>query len=48
MSDGHDHGRTVEWLAEHPRMIGATFTLLLLLSQAGNAAASGSSSIVGP
>ncbi|MEF8774729.1 MAG: hypothetical protein V5A23_07900 [Halobacteriales archaeon] len=48
MSDGRDHGRTAEWLAEHPRMIGAVFTMLLLVSQAGNAAASGSSSIVGP
>lgn len=28
------------YLAEHPRMIGVLFTLLLLLSQAGNAAAS--------
>jgi hypothetical protein len=28
------------YLAENPRMIGALFTLVLLLSQAGNAAAS--------
>lgn len=28
-----------EYLAEHPRMIGALFTILLLLSQSGNAMA---------
>ncbi len=31
---------TKAYLAEHPRMTGVLFTLLLLLSQAGNAAAS--------
>ncbi|WP_277815031.1 DUF7503 family protein [Haloarcula salina] len=28
-----------EYLAEHPKMAGALFTLLMLLTQAGNAAA---------
>lgn len=36
------------WFAEHPKMIGALFTLLLLLSQAGTAAASAGNSIAGP
>lgn len=35
------------YLAEHPRMIGALFTLFVLLSQAGTAAA-GTHSQVGP
>ena len=35
------------YLAENPRMIGVLFTMFLLLSQAGNAAAS-NSVIVGP
>ncbi|WIV66233.1 DUF7503 family protein [Natrialbaceae archaeon AArc-T1-2] len=42
-----DNDRMHDYLAEHPRMIGALFTLLLLLSQAGSAAAS-SSSLTGP
>ncbi|WP_255491976.1 hypothetical protein [Haloarcula sp. JP-L23] len=37
-----------EYLAEHPRMAGALFTILLLLTQAGNAAAANSASISGP
>ncbi|WP_323172310.1 hypothetical protein [Natrialba sp. PRR66] len=36
-----------DYLAQHPRMIGAMFTLLLLLSQAGTVAA-GTYSQVGP
>lgn len=36
------------YLAENPRMIGVAFTLFLLLSQAGNAAAAGGGSIAGP
>ena len=35
------------YLADHPRMIGALFTLLLLLSQAGTVAA-GANSNIGP
>ncbi|WP_324758617.1 DUF7503 family protein [Haloarcula sp. GH36] len=37
-----------EYLADHPRMIGALFTVLLLLSQAGNVAANNGASISGP
>ena len=32
---------TAAWLAEHPRMTGVLFTMLLLLSQAGSVAAHG-------
>ncbi|WP_408957718.1 hypothetical protein [Natrinema sp. 74] len=35
------------YLAQHPRMIGALFTLFVLLSQAGSVAA-GTTSQVGP
>ena len=28
-----------KWLSDHPRMMGALFTLVLLLSSAGNAVA---------
>ena len=31
------------WLAEHPRMTGVLFTMMLLLSQAGSVAAAGGS-----
>lgn len=37
-----------EYLAEHPKMAGALFTLLMLLSQAGAAAAANNSSYIGP
>lgn len=36
------------FLREHPRMIGALFTILLLLSQAGGAIAGGSTGTAGP
>jgi hypothetical protein len=36
------------YLTENPRMIGALFTIVLLLSQAGNAAAGISPSCGGP
>lgn len=36
------------YLAENPRMIGVLFTLFVLLSQAGNAAASAGGSFSGP
>ena len=42
-----DSNSMSEYLANHPRMIGALFTLFVLLSQAGTAAA-GASSQVGP
>jgi hypothetical protein len=37
----------VEYLKEHPRMSGVLFTVLLLLSQAGSAAAHGAT-VTGP
>ena len=36
------------YLADHPRMIGVLFTMMLLLSQAGAAAAGEISSTAGP
>ncbi|ELY67449.1 MULTISPECIES: DUF7503 family protein [Natrinema] len=39
--------RMKDYLAQHPRMIGALFTLFVLLSQAGSVVA-GSSSQIGP
>ncbi|SHH19822.1 DUF7503 family protein [Halobaculum gomorrense] len=36
-----DDAAMTEWLADHPRMMGALFTLVLLLSSAGNVAANG-------
>lgn len=36
------------YLAEHPRMIGVLFMLVLVLTQAGSAAGAASSSIAGP
>jgi hypothetical protein len=36
------------YLAEHPRMIGVLFTMMLLLTQAGNVAAGNSNVIAGP
>ncbi len=37
-----------DYLANHPRMIGVLFTLMLLLSQAGTVAAGGGSTYPGP
>ncbi|MFW6385030.1 MAG: DUF7503 family protein [Halodesulfurarchaeum sp.] len=37
-----------EYLSNHPRMIGALFTILLLLSQAGAVAAGGATACPGP
>lgn len=34
-----DDNKAVAWLAEHPKMTGVMFTMLLLLSQAGSAVA---------
>lgn len=36
-----ENDTVTDYLAEHPRMIGGLFTLLLLLSQAGMALAGG-------
>lgn len=37
-----------EFLAEHPKMVGALFTMTLLLSQAGAVMAGSGSSTAGP
>ncbi|WP_419181103.1 DUF7503 family protein [Haloarcula litorea] len=37
-----------EYIAEHPRMAGALFTVLLLLTQAGSVAAGNNATIAGP
>ena len=37
-----------EFLAENPRMMGVVFTMLLLLSQAGNSAAANMLTVSGP
>lgn len=36
------------YLAEHPRLIGALFTMMLLLTQAGGVVASNSNTLTGP
>ena len=43
MSD--TNGRMAAYLAEHPRMIGALFTILMLLSQVGGVVANKNSTI---
>ncbi|WP_435197311.1 DUF7503 family protein [Natronomonas sp. EA1] len=43
-----DTTRTAEYLAQHPKMAGVLFTVLLLLSQAGSVAAGIASSNPGP
>lgn len=37
-----------KYLANHPRMIGVLFSMVLLLSQAGSAVAGGTSATAGP
>ncbi|WP_269814478.1 DUF7503 family protein [Halorussus litoreus] len=37
-----------DYLAQNPRMMGALFTLLLLLTQAGNGAAANMGTVSGP
>lgn len=46
MSDNSNE--LTEYLKNHPRMMGALFTLLLLLSQAGSAVAGNAHTISGP
>jgi hypothetical protein len=36
------------YLAQHPKMIGALFTLILLVSQAGTALAGNTTAVCGP
>lgn len=43
-----DNSALAEYLAEHPRMIGALFTILLLLVQAGAVVANTGSANAGP
>jgi hypothetical protein len=43
MSESEDDSTMAAYLKEHPRMIGVLFTILFVLSQAGNAAAAGGS-----
>jgi hypothetical protein len=43
-----DSSSTAAYLAEHPKMVGVLFTAMLLLSQAGSVAASGTGTTVGP
>lgn len=47
MSD-ENTSRMVEFLKEHPRMMGVLFTVVLALTQAGTVAAGGVSSFSGP
>ncbi|WP_274380512.1 DUF7503 family protein [Halorussus amylolyticus] len=42
------HTNLTEYLAENPRMMGVLFTMLLLLSQAGNGAAAFAPGCAGP
>ena len=37
-----------EYFAEHPRMLGALFTILMLLTQVGTVAAGSNSTLTGP
>jgi len=48
-TEGTDSGSSIaQYFAEHPRMLGATFTILLLLTQVGNVAGASSSTVAGP
>ena len=40
--------KMADYLAEHPRMIGVLFTMMLLLTQAGNAMAGSGYTVSGP
>lgn len=40
--------RFTEWLADHPRMMGALFTMLVLLSKAGAVSANAGTITNGP
>jgi hypothetical protein len=46
--DNTQTGSMTDYLADHPRMMGALFTALLLLSQAGAVAAGGATACPGP
>ena len=40
--------KMADYLAEHPRMIGVLFTMMLLLTQAGSVAAGNNITTIGP
>jgi hypothetical protein len=40
--------KIASYVAEHPKMAGVLFTMLLLLTQAGNGLAAGGTTISGP
>lgn len=48
MANEAEYPRLADWLANHPRMLGALFVTVLLLAQAGNAAAAAVSCTNGP
>lgn len=43
-----DNTRLAEWLADHPRMLGALFVTVTLLTQAGAAVANTGNATAGP
>jgi hypothetical protein len=43
-----DNNAVTNWLAEHPKMTGVLFTMMLLLTQAGSAVASNATGTAGP
>jgi hypothetical protein len=43
-----DNNAVSNWLAEHPKMTGVLFTMMLLLTQAGSAVASNVGGTAGP
>lgn len=48
MSSESDSSRMAEFLKEHPRLMGALFTVVLLATQAGTAMAGDGEAIIGP
>jgi hypothetical protein len=43
-----DNKAVAEYLAEHPKMTGVLFTMMLLLSQAGSALGASGAGVAGP
>lgn len=48
MAHNMAHSKVADYLEEHPRMMGALFTMSLLLMEAGNAAANAGTATHGP
>ena len=46
--NGTPNSRLTEWLVNHPRLMGALFVTLVLLSKAGTVAANGGNATAGP